>query len=87
MSRVTSVHAKDDYRLSVCFEDGTSGEIALKDRLFGPMFEPLRDPDFFSQVFVDEFGAIAWPNGADLAPDALYEQMHSSTGIAPQQRK
>jgi glycine/D-amino acid oxidase-like deaminating enzyme len=39
------------------------------------MFEPLRDPEVFSQVGVDEFGAVFWPNGADLAPDALYQHL------------
>jgi hypothetical protein len=46
------------------------------------MFEPLQDPKFFAQVFVDDFGAVAWPNGADLAPDALYEQLRASAGFA-----
>jgi hypothetical protein len=39
------------------------------------MFEPLRDPEFFSRVGLDEFGVICWPNGADLAPDALYQNL------------
>lgn len=39
------------------------------------MFEPLRDPEFFFQVKVDDFGAVCWPNGADLAPDALYQKL------------
>ncbi|MEX2142248.1 MAG: DUF2442 domain-containing protein [Pirellulales bacterium] len=82
MPRVQTVRALDDYRLAVRFDDGTEGEIALRDRLFGPVFEPLRDPRLFAQVFVDEFGAIAWPNGADLAPDALYEQLRGSAGVA-----
>ena len=34
MSRVQSVHPLDDFRLTVCFEDGTTGEVDLKDRLF-----------------------------------------------------
>ena len=51
------------------------GVVALKDRLFGPVFEPLRDPALFRQVSVDEFGAVCWPNGADLAPDAMYEEI------------
>jgi hypothetical protein len=83
MPRVLSARALDDYRLNVCFDDGTEGEIALADRLFGPVFEPLRDPDVFSQVFVDEFGAVAWPGGADLAPDGLYEQLRSSAQRVP----
>lgn len=39
------------------------------------MFEPLKDLSLFAQVKVDpDLGTIAWPNGADLAPDALYEK-------------
>jgi hypothetical protein len=84
MQRVQSARPLDDYRLAVRFDDGTEGEVALRDRFFGPMFEPLRDPSLFAQVFVDEYGAVAWPNGADLAPDALYQQLRESAGIASQ---
>jgi hypothetical protein len=49
----------------------------MKDRLFGPVFEPLKDKNFFDQVVVEEFGTICWPNEADLAPDAIYEKLHS----------
>lgn len=73
MWRVTSVKPLTGYRLRVGFEDGVKGEVDLSERLFGPVFEPLRDPEVFRQVMVDEFGAVCWPNGADLAPDALYE--------------
>lgn len=73
MTRVASVRPLTGFRIEVRFQDGTAGELNLSDRLFGPVFEPLaRDPELFQQVFVDEFGAVCWPNGADLAPDALY---------------
>ncbi len=52
-----------------------SGEIDLSARLFGPVFEPLKDPKLFAQVQIDDFGVICWPTGADLAPDALYEAL------------
>jgi len=39
------------------------------------MFEPLRDEAYFRQVGIDEFGVICWPNGADLAPDALHQEL------------
>ncbi|HWY86218.1 MAG TPA: DUF2442 domain-containing protein [Gemmataceae bacterium] len=79
MQSVSSVRPLDDYRLEVSFDDGTSGVVSLKDRLFGPMFEPLREVTLFRQVRVDEFGAVSWPNGADLAPDALYEKLRALT--------
>lgn len=75
--RVKTVRALDDCRLEVEFEDGTRGTVDLSDRLDGPVFEPLQDPDLFARVEVDECGAVSWPNGADLAPDALYEEITS----------
>lgn len=75
MRRVTHVEARPGYRLELLFDDGIRGEICLADRLFGPMFEPLKDPEFFALVSVDEFGAVCWPNQADLAPDALYDKV------------
>ena len=82
MERITSVRPLPDHRLFVEFADGISGEIDLSDRLFGPMFEPLRDWSTFSQVGIDEFGAICWPNGADLAPDAIHARLSALSGAA-----
>lgn len=31
------------------------------------IFEPLRDPERWAEVRVDELGVVCWPNGADLA--------------------
>jgi len=73
--RVLSVEALEEYRLVVHFEDGVKGIVALENRLFGPMFEPLRDPAFFDSVSIDSFGVPCWPNGADIAPDTLYEML------------
>ena len=70
--KITSVTTKSNYVLQLTFSDGKYGEISIKNRLFGPMFEPLKDPVFFAQVKIDQFGAIYWPNQADLAPDSLY---------------
>ncbi len=82
MQRVSSVVALDGYQLEVTFDGGLRGVVSLQDRLFGPMFEPLRDPECFRQVSVDEFGAVCWPNGADLAPDAMYEQLQADAASA-----
>jgi hypothetical protein len=80
MERLVSIKILPDWKLEVAFSDGTRGTLSLKDRLFGPVFEPLKDPAFFAQAHLDEFGAICWPNGADLAPDAIYQTLKSSVG-------
>ena len=66
-----------DFTVWVRFEDGTEGELDLSEELYGPIFEPLRDVSYFKQVKVNpELGTIVWPNGADLAPEFLYEKIH-----------
>jgi hypothetical protein len=66
-----------DYIIRLSFRDGTAGEIDLSSELTGPMFEPLREPEAFKQFSVHpEFHTlIVWPNGADLAPEFLYQNL------------
>jgi hypothetical protein len=75
MRKVVSVEARPEYTLFLIFDDGTQGEISIADRLFGSMFEPLKNAGFFEQVKVDSYGAVCWPNDADLDPDALYQKL------------
>jgi hypothetical protein len=75
--RVSSVTALPDFRLRVVFVDGKTGNVDMSrflsnSEIDGTIFEPLRDPKVFSQAQV-VLGAIQWPNGADLAPDAMYD--------------
>ena len=66
------------YRLLLRFDDGAEGEIdVLKmTTTFEGVFEPLKDPGFFSQVRADlEAGTIVWPNGADLDPLVLHSKV------------
>ena len=38
------------------------------------MFVPLLDPDFFRRMTLNRVtGTVEWPNGADLAPEAIRE--------------
>jgi Protein of unknown function (DUF2442) len=63
------------YVLRLKFRDGTEGEIDLEPELHGPVFAPLKDPEQFKLFRLDrEFHTLVWPNGADLAPEFLYEQ-------------
>jgi hypothetical protein len=78
LNRIIRVTAMEGHRLNIEFADGVSGTIDLSGRLTGEMFEPLRDEAIFSQVAIDDFGAVYWPNGADFAPDAMYAEVVAS---------
>ena len=74
MLHIKSAKYISGFKIWIDFDDGTSGEVDLKDSLHGPVFEPLRDERVFSKIVVDpELETIVWPNGADLAPEFLKE--------------
>jgi hypothetical protein len=79
MNRVIRVRPLANYRLHVEFEDGVKGTIDLSGELVGEAFEPLRDEAMFRQVSIDHYGAVSWPNGADLAPDAMHIELTGKT--------
>lgn len=68
------VHAeyRGAHRVHLTFNDGLSGTVDLASWLDAKVFEPLRAPNFFQGFFIDG-GTLAWPNGADFAPESLYE--------------
>jgi hypothetical protein len=71
---VESVRYLGDFRLRVAFSDGITKDVDLEGELYGEIFEPLRDLDVFRQVRVNpESRTVEWPNGADFAPEFLYE--------------
>ena len=65
---------KKECTLWVRFADNTNGHVQLTPSFLTGVFEPLREPDFFSQAFLLD-GAVAWPREIDLAPDAMYHEI------------
>ena len=73
MLHVLDMQVRTGYRLWLRFSDGLEGIADLADELDGPVFEPLRDPALFAGARLDaELHTVAWPNGADLAPEFLH---------------
>ena len=76
MVRVEAATYVHDYVVHVRFTDGSEGDVDLAAHLDGPVFEPLRDPEYFRAFHVHpDLHTIVWPNGADFAPEFLYEQV------------
>jgi Protein of unknown function (DUF2442) len=78
--KILAVSYLGGHRLHLEFNNGVAGEIDLSVGLDGPIFRPLRDLEYFASVRL-EGGTIAWPNGADLAPEYLVERL-TQHGVA-----
>jgi hypothetical protein len=87
MLEVINAEYRDNYRIWVAFNDGTSGIVDLEDSLWGPVFEPLIDPEIFRRFQVSGlFHTVVWENGADFAPEFLKKNLtdctEQTTGVA-----
>ncbi len=72
--RIIEARACGPHSLWLAFNDGTTKAVDVRPLLEGPIFEPLADPAFFASVTLDPVcGTVAWPNGADFAPEALHK--------------
>ena len=74
---VTAADYKGAHRIRLTFSDGRQGTVDFTPWLEGPVFEPLKDLAYFQRFFL-EGGTVAWPNGADIAPETLYEAAKSA---------
>lgn len=76
---VTKAEYIKDYELKLNFNDGSTGIVNLKDSLNKPIFEPLRDINYFKQFKLNSW-TLEWENGADFAPEYLYDQTKKTRG-------
>ena len=71
--RITKLEITGPRHLKLTFNDGTRKTVDVTPLLGGPVFEPLKDPQFFARGTLDPVsGTAVWPNDADFAPEALY---------------
>ena len=68
---------RGEYRIHLTFSDGLEDTVDFSQWFDGPVFEPLKDPEYFQRFFL-EGGTVVWPNGADVAPETLYDRVRSA---------
>lgn len=74
---VIRAHYAGELRIRLTFHDNLEGTVDFQPWLQGPIFEPLKDRTYFQRFFID--GILVWPNGADIAPERLYEAVKDPT--------
>jgi hypothetical protein len=88
MLEVVDAKYIDGYKIHVRFNNGEEGVVDLTESLWGPVFEPLKDPVGFQRFEVSKlYHTITWENGADLAPEYIYEKMIEQARAAPLENK
>ena len=74
--KIVAAQYRHGFIVHLRFADETEGDVDLGDELYGKVFEPLKDPGVFKSFSIHpEFHTLCWPNGADLAPEFLYEKI------------
>jgi hypothetical protein len=72
LPHVVRAEYEQAFQIRLTFNDGTEASVDFGEWLDGPVFEPLKDVDYFRKFFLDG-GTVVWPNGADIAPETLYQ--------------
>lgn len=70
-----------EYEIELEFNNGVSGMVDLKDDLDLPVFEPLKDISYFKNFKLNSW-TIEWENGADFAPEFLYDKVKQHSILA-----
>ena len=82
LPRLVGLRHVREHVLWLRFSDGVQGEVDLADGLTGELLEPLQDTAEFAQARIED-GHLAWPNGADWAPESLRDRLGASYECVP----
>ena|SRR5438094_9664790 len=72
LPNVVRAEYRGEFKIHLVFNDQSESIVDFEPWLNGPVFEPLKTVGYFRRFFV-EGGTVVWPNGADIAPETLYE--------------
>ena len=74
---VVRAEYRGGFRIQLTFNDGSEATLDFRQWLEGPVFHPLKDASYFRRFFIDG-GTVVWPNGADIAPETLYDAVQAT---------
>jgi len=84
LPKLREVKYQGDYCIWLKFEDGVEGEVDLEGELWVEVFQVLKDKALFAELSLDgELETVVWPNGADFAPEFLYQKLCPDYALKP----
>lgn len=73
--RISTIQYKNNFTFHILFEDDREGDVDFSSFIWGEAFDELKNKSFFKKATIDKTtGTITWPNGVDLAPEAIYKK-------------
>ncbi len=74
---------EDSFKIKIKYTDGLRGEVDLSSFFLRPknLAAEIIKGQLFEKCYV-ESGALAWPNGLELCPDALRMKLKTKKGKA-----
>jgi len=72
---------QQNYKIYRKFNDGGDGVVDLQNKLKGPIFGLLLNVEYFKSFHLNTW-ILEWPNGADLAPEFLYELVLENQSVS-----
>lgn len=81
MIRPVEVETKQEYRIWLRYEDGSSGEVDLSHHVGRGVFKAWDNPGVFENVRITDYGSVAWGDSDDLelCPNDLYMRLTGKT--------
>lgn len=87
INKVDSFEIIRDHLVEIEFQDGFRQKVDLKKFLDKGFGNELVNKISFSELFIDDNGALAWPNGFNISPDFLRKKGNDTSVDANFQTK
>jgi hypothetical protein len=76
ITSVISVEPLENYKLRIQLSTGRTGIFDISQFLDEGVFQELKDPAYFRQVYVD-YGTVVWPHEQDIDPELIEMELQS----------
>lgn len=71
MEKVVKIKVQEDFKIWIKFSDDQEKIVDIRLLIGEGFTRELLEPEKFNEVYIEEGGGLAWPNGFDICPNYL----------------